>query len=1308
MRIGPFRGLLPYTEEDASLFFGRDAECRALKEKVLDPGCAVILVTGEMGIGKTSLVRAGLLPRLPQGEWSPIYLECGPDWRQALSAVLSARLQRPVNLDEPLSDPLSEVVAGARRFLLVLDHLEQLLWLEADEAAQIVRLIDRVLERGGKLVLVVDRGNIHALERLSHVGRIPESQRIQLHRMERAVAGKVMEQTVLGGGGYMEAGLPELIAEEVAVEGPVLPAELQVAGHAALLTGATRARRYSRAGGAQALRALYVERLVARAGGWRARRVLAMLAEQTNPREGRFLADIAQGCGLARVVTGTTLEALEREGLVVRRDDPLAIRREPCYAIVHPYLLQSIRDTVAPVLRGRAHARLSLRRRLHERGVLRPDEMLRVWRYLGSSISGPEAEQLRRGVKIWSLIAAGLVSIPLVICLVVYAVLATSTFVDTDVAQNGVRRVVVRSGRPSLSFAFNITSSPFGEVLVDTGLVSSSLPPDLQRKVVEGEIVGDRSEEETPGAIPYWLRALWEPLPPVRRGALQLLAGDGTGSKLLQQALAAEGQRQRATRALALLSGDSPATQAALLSCMRDTRPEIRRMAVTEAQRLGPDRALAVLSLAIRDADNQIRLAAVKALDGLPAGTAPVLDLLRLGLGDADLRVQQEALDQLRRASKGAPVLVFEAVRRALAEGRQRRSEALESALERLLHRVQQQAPKKVAGHLMKLIEASPSSETRIEALHRLRGLSGYLDTARVLTVVGRLVNSKNAQVRAAAIPLQARFGNPDEVGEQLDHLALTVGREGTQMRRAAAAGLGLLQGRPDKDRVKLLARLMGDREPSVRAAAIESLVKLGAPGLQDLVKGIKQGHRDVALEALRTICQDAEPDRRVATTILATTWKIKRPEVRGRALGCARKLAAANPRLSLWLADQARLDTNPEVRRAAADAVALAVNRLGQRVQTLSYFYLRQKDTTIVVAVLEAMTQTPPPPAGWLFREVAKLTEHPDPKIRAATAPLLVAVAPDQATATKALVKLLGDAEQEVLQAATTAAGRLKRGAHLARLDRPLARVVAAARSRDAIAALGLARRLGLSGPIERAAVHPEPDVRAAAVALLARRAEPKQSLAVLESALRDPEQALRLAALDAIARQSARLGEPAVDLLVRGTHAGAPAERWAAFEALGKVHGPAVPAAVRVLTRAAVDRSEERRRLAMRSLGELAPRAKAAAQALVDGALDPAVDVRTEAQAVLGEYLGRHSPTDELVGMLLRSERNALQRNLACSALAWSGRLHGADTLRGTLGAKVTLKSPVALRMAANLALALARRQDRPEEVVAWLFGW
>ena len=58
----PFVGLRAYTYDDSPFFFGRDAQIDVLETALAND--RLLSVIGSSGNGKSSLVRAGLLPRL--------------------------------------------------------------------------------------------------------------------------------------------------------------------------------------------------------------------------------------------------------------------------------------------------------------------------------------------------------------------------------------------------------------------------------------------------------------------------------------------------------------------------------------------------------------------------------------------------------------------------------------------------------------------------------------------------------------------------------------------------------------------------------------------------------------------------------------------------------------------------------------------------------------------------------------------------------------------------------------------------------------------------------------------------------------------------------------------------------------------------------------------------------------------------------------------------------------------------------------------------------------------------------------------
>ncbi len=107
----PFRGLLPFGEQHADFFFGRDAEVAAALERLREE--PVLAVVGPSGSGKSSFVQAGVIPRLrEQGHWIVLRMRPGsqPWFSLASRLVFGETAATAPTLSEPvLSDELDDL-----------------------------------------------------------------------------------------------------------------------------------------------------------------------------------------------------------------------------------------------------------------------------------------------------------------------------------------------------------------------------------------------------------------------------------------------------------------------------------------------------------------------------------------------------------------------------------------------------------------------------------------------------------------------------------------------------------------------------------------------------------------------------------------------------------------------------------------------------------------------------------------------------------------------------------------------------------------------------------------------------------------------------------------------------------------------------------------------------------------------------------------------------------------------------------------------------------------------------------------------
>jgi len=68
----PWPGLMPFTEATRAFFHGRDTEAAELLRRVRRERLTILF--GQSGLGKTSLLCAGLFPRLRAADFLPVYI----------------------------------------------------------------------------------------------------------------------------------------------------------------------------------------------------------------------------------------------------------------------------------------------------------------------------------------------------------------------------------------------------------------------------------------------------------------------------------------------------------------------------------------------------------------------------------------------------------------------------------------------------------------------------------------------------------------------------------------------------------------------------------------------------------------------------------------------------------------------------------------------------------------------------------------------------------------------------------------------------------------------------------------------------------------------------------------------------------------------------------------------------------------------------------------------------------------------------------------------------------------------------------
>ena len=373
----PFKGLASFEVADAEDFFGRERLVDELSGRLAE--APFLVVVGASGSGKSSLLRAGLLPTLAT-TWGQAVVRPGDDPAAALTAALGA----------PLAQILDRVPVG-ERFVVAVDQFEEVFGaavLDGERRRFIGDLVEAAWDPDRRVtVLVAIRADF--FERLAgypELADLATANQLLLGPMTASELRRAIEGPAERVGLAVEPGLVDALIDDVAGEAGALPllsttlVDLWLDRDETTLTLAS----YERSGGMQTAIARHAESVFAsldEQGQTTARRVLLRLASGgdggalTRRRVGRSELDPDDEH------IAVVLNAFVESRLVVAHDDSIEL--------VHEALLEHW-PRLAGWLEDDAQGR-RVRRRLSgaaaewDAGGRDPDELLRGTR-LGAAL----------------------------------------------------------------------------------------------------------------------------------------------------------------------------------------------------------------------------------------------------------------------------------------------------------------------------------------------------------------------------------------------------------------------------------------------------------------------------------------------------------------------------------------------------------------------------------------------------------------------------------------------------------------------------------------------------------------------------------------------------------------------------------------------------------------------------------------------------------------------------------------------------------------------------------------------------------
>jgi HEAT repeat protein len=1204
------------------MFFGRAREVDVLFGLLREPQTRTLLLYGPPGVGKTSLLRAGLGPKLAQANAPCIFLT---------PAHFSARpvpeqLWREVNIappkdDEPPPTTLNRVAMAARSVVVVVDDLDQLgSGLLAPRTAEQLATFAQLVQRGDgrvRLILCAEDEDFWRLASLEGPapGLLSGCARMQLSSMDEAQAAEAMERTVISGGNYLEAGLSAKIAHELAERGLIPPVIVQMIGAAAVSRRVTSQASYRREGGSRMLLDRFLLDPLA-AVGPDAVSVFGVLAESAPNPVGR--EELPPRTQLMPERIAVALSKLQEVGLVRR----VGAATGEHWTLIHRWLARRGREATAQARIEKRQTTALVRQKIEARKRLGLGELKAARRVYQSASPGLETTLVKHSTRFYVTIVV--VAVAAVVAAIGGLAVTGSRSFHLALAQGGAgvppgeTQVVIDRGRPALGPL--ATGFERAQRLVNTGFYDRVLVEEGRARLLARAPGTGQPAEQT-----GWLTDIIASLRPFSQGLAALALGDPGGVRAIAELYAAGQYREQTLIALGFFGKGKGADEQKLISsALADASPVRRRRATRALLRLSkrvPGSQLGQLLSLQEKGDLGLRTELLEAAAS-ELSTVDAEPLLSGALRDPSPELRARAVSILEARAEKEPQMVARLAVQVLGES----NEKLRERISRLVVETVRRAPTTAGVELQRVaVDAKASEEVRIGAAEALIGLPDA-DAKPILGALAeKLAQDDSARLKALGLTLVGRLGPPDSAIEPLRTAAKeSTSKEATLIRAGAAAGLFYLGPNLTDGGFNTLRNLTYDKEPKVREAAARALG--GWRKDKDTIKVLKNLLYDpqaavnkAAAEALGMV---ASFNPYGAVEALKTAISSNRTEVRVAAMRALDQVAKHYPSASLPGLVKGLKDSSPLVSAQAALSLGRVAEKDAESAVRFLPIAARDEDPVVRAAAAQAY--------GTVLSKKAALAQKPlqgfitdkDARVRRAAVRALLPELQKGGEAVAVLPKLLGDEDREIRTLARELLEQQHEKLDAKVVDEGLLTLLSHAEGADRVTVIRLAIKLGKSAVAERAAADPLPDVRLAA-------AEAGVPLAV-EAAAGDPDARLRRAAV--LGTQRLAETEPGRALPIVGALAYDDDERVARHAArvlaqlAQKGSGKTAEQALHTLEQLVRSPSERRRAAGARALGEAEGPLLEPAQKLLEPLLvDSGGDVRLEAILAYGRLTAR-----------------------------------------------------------------------------------